>query len=176
MLGHAAIAESAIADVGGALIIATAEMNALATSSNVGVGTLVGVSSLSGNFTQTSTGMFVSGSVNAEISSNFIQTTENIRLVNFTDVTMSSNFTETVAGISILSGVSTQDLNFTKTSSGDILFLEINEVSEPLSGRRRPAGAATPGSGYTEITPTGVETYTEITPSGTETYTEIVRE
>ena len=173
MLGHAAIAESAIADVGGALIIATAEMNALATSSNVGVGTLVGVSSISGNFTKTTAGILITGSVNAEISSNFTQTTEDIKLVNFTDVTMSSNFTETVAGISILSGVSSQDLNFTKTSSGDILFVEINSVSLPVG--KRPAGAPTPGVGYTEITPTGVETYTEITPSGTETYTEIVR-
>jgi molybdopterin-binding protein len=152
MLGHAAIAESAIADVGGGLILATAEMNALATSSNVGVGTLVGVSSISGNFTKTTAGILVTGSVNAEIS---------------------SNFTQTVSGISILSGVSSQDLNFTSTSSGDILFVEINSVSLPVG--QRPAGAPTPGAGYTEITPTGVETYTEITPSGTETYTEIAR-
>ena len=166
MLGHAAIAESAISDVGGALILATTEMNALATSSNVGVGTLVGVSSISGNFTKTTAGILITGSVNAEISSNFTQTTEDIKLVNFTDVTMSSNFTETVAGISILSGVSSQDLNFTKTTSGDILFVEMNKGKTPAA-----AGAPT----YTEISPTGVETYTEITPSGTETYTEIVR-
>ena len=166
MLGHAAIAESAISDVGGALILATAEMNALATSSNVGVGTLVGVSSISGNFTKTTAGILITGSVNAEISSNFTQTTEDIKLVNFTDVTMSSNFTETVAGISILSGVSSQDLNFTKTTSGDILFVEMNKGKTPAA-----AGAPT----YTQVSPTGVETYTEITPSGTETYTEIVR-
>ena len=174
MLGHAAIAESAISDEGGALIIATAEMNALATSSNIGVGTLVGVSSMSSNFTKTTAGIFITGSVNAEVSSNFTQTTEDIKIVNFTDVTMSSSFTETVAGISILSGVSSQDLNFTKTSSGDILYVEINSVSLPVG--KRPAGAPTPGIGYTEITPTGVETYTEITPSGTETYTEIARQ
>ena len=152
MLGHAAIAESAIADVGGVLLLATAEMNALASSSSIGSGTLVGVSSLNGNFTQTTAG---------------------IKLVNFTDITMSSAFTQTADGIAILAGVSSQDLNFTKTSSGDILYVEINSVSLPVG--KRPAGAPTPGIGYTEITPTGVETYTEITPSGTETYTEIVR-
>jgi len=173
MLGHAAIAESAISDVGGTLILATVDMNALATSSNIGAGTLVGVSSISGNFTNTTAGIFITGSVNAEVSSSFTQTTENIKVVNFTDVTLSSSFTETVAGISILSGVSSQDLNFTSTSSGDILFVEINSISLPV--RQRPAGAPTPGAGYTEITPTGVETYTEITPSGTETYTEIAR-
>tara|TARA_Y100000114_G_scaffold74444_1_gene68269 strand:- start:113 stop:634 length:522 start_codon:yes stop_codon:yes gene_type:complete len=173
MLGHAAIAESAIADVGGVLLLATAEMNALASSSSIGSGTLVGASSLNGNFTQTTAGIFITGSVNAEVSSSFTQTTEDIKIVNFTDITMSSAFTQTADGIAILAGVSSQDLNFTKTSSGDILYVEINSVSLPVG--KRPAGAPTPGIGYTEITPTGVETYTEITPSGTETYTEIVR-
>ena len=161
MLGHAAIAESAIADVGGVLLLATAEMNALASSSSIGSGTLVGISSLNGNFTQTTAGMFITGSVNAEVSSSFTQTTEDIKIVNFTDVTMSSVFTQTADGIAILAGVSSQDLNFTKTSSGDILFVDV--VTDATTET------------YTEITPSGTETYTEITPSGTETYTEIVR-
>ena len=161
MLGHAAIAEAAISDVGGVLLLATAEMNALASSSSIGSGTLVGVSSLSGNFTQTTAGIFITGSVNAEVSSSFTQTTEDIKIVNFTDVTMSSAFTQTADGIAILAGISSQDLNFTKTSSGDILFIEIN------AGETKET--------FTEITPSGTETWTEITPSGTETYTEIVR-
>ena len=161
MLGHAAIAEAAIADVGGVLLLATAEMNALASSSSIGSGTLVGVSSLSGNFTQTTAGIFITGSVNAEVRSSFTQTTEDIKIVNFTDVTMSSAFTQTADGIAILAGISSQDLNFTKTSSGDILFVDV--VTDATTET------------YTEITPSGTETYTEITPSGTETYTEIVR-
>ena len=161
MLGHAAIAEAAIADVGGVLLLATAEMNALATSSSIGSGTLVGVSSLSGNFTQTTAGIFITGSVNAEVSSSFTQTTEDIKIVNFTDVTMSSAFTQTTDGIAILAGISSQDLNFTKTSSGDIMFVDV--VTDATTET------------YTEITPSGTETWTEITPSGTETYTEIVR-
>ena len=161
MLGHAAIAEAAIADVGGVLLLATAEMNALASSSSIGSGTLVGVSSLSGNFTQTTAGIFITGSVNAEVSSSFTQTTEDIKIVNFTDVTMSSAFTQTTDGIAILAGISSQDLNFTKTSSGDIMFVDV--VTDATTET------------YTEITPSGTETWTEITPSGTETYTEIVR-
>jgi hypothetical protein len=161
MLGHAAIAEAAIADVGGVLLLATAEMNALASSSSIGSGTLVGVSSLSGNFTQTTAGIFITGSVNAEVSSSFTQTTEDIKIVNFTDITMSSVFTQTADGIAILAGISSQDLNFTKTSSGDIMF--VNVVTDATTET------------YTEITPSGTETWTEITPSGTETYTEIVR-
>jgi hypothetical protein len=161
MLGHAAIAEAAIADVGGVLLLATAEMNALASSSSIGSGTLVGVSSLSGNFTQTTAGIFITGSVNAEVSSSFTQTTEDIKIVNFTDITMSSAFTQTTDGIAILTGISSQDLNFTKTSSGDIMFVDV--VTDATTET------------YTEITPSGTETWTEITPSGTETYTEIVR-
>ena len=161
MLGHAAIAEAALADVGGVLQVATAEMNALASSSSIGSGTLVGVSSLSGNFTQTTSGIFITGSVNADVSSSFTQTTEDIKIVNFTDVTMSSAFTQTADGIVILAGISSQDLNFTKTSSGDILFVDV--VTDATTET------------YTEITPSGTETWTEITPSGTETYTEIVR-
>ena len=79
---------------------------------------------------------------------------------------MSSAFTQTTDGSATLTGISSQDLNFTKTASGDILFVEMNKGKTPAA-----AGAPT----YTEISPTGVETYTEITPSGTETYTEIVR-
>jgi len=161
MLGHAAIAETALADVGGVLQVATAEMNALATSSSIGSGTLVGVLSIDGNFTQTTAGIFITGSVNAEVISSFTQTTEDIKIVNFTDITMSSVFTQTANGIAVLGGISSQDLNFTKTSSGDILFVDV--VTDATTET------------YTEITPSGTETYTEITPSGTETYTEIVR-
>ena len=161
MLGHAAIAEAAIADVGGVLQLATAEMNALASSSSIGSGTLVGVSSLSGNFTQTTAGIFITGSVNAEVSSSFTQTTEDIKIVNFTDITMSSAFTQTTDGLAILIPIVSTDLNFTKTTSGDILFVDV--VTDATTET------------YTEITPSGTETYTEITPSGTETYTEIVR-
>ena len=157
MFGNSSFAEAAFANVGGVLQVATAEMNALGTSSSIGSGTLVGVSSLSGNFTQTAEVSTISSGV-IDFNSLFTQTTENIKIVNFTDVTMSSIFTKTTTGIAILSGVSSQDLNFTKTTSGDILFVEIvPEANET----------------FTEITPSGTETWTEITPSGTETYTEI---
>ena len=158
MLGNSSFAEAAFANVGGIVQVATAEMNALGTSSSIGSGILVGISSLNGNFTKTTAGILITGSVNAEVSSNFTQTTEDIKVVNFTDVTMSSIFTKTTSGITILSGVSSQDLNFTKTTSGDILYVAIvPEANES----------------YTTITPSGAETWIEITPSGTETYTEI---
>ena len=165
MFGATAFCENAIAEQG-VLQVGVAEMSGLASSSNVGVGILAGVADLSFNNTQTSVGIFISGSVNAEVSSNFTQTTENIRLVNEAEADVSSNFTQTSTGAGTFVGTSSQDLNFTKTSSGDIMFIEINTET-----RRRPGASGAPI--YTEITPTDIESYTEITPSGAETYTEI---
>ena len=159
MLGHASISETSFGDVGGVLLVATAEMSGVASKTSVGVGILGGIATMDGNFTATTDGIFITGSVNAELSSNFIQTTENIKLVNFTDVTMSSAFTQTADGTNILIPIVSTDLNFTKTSSGDILYENIN------------AGATE--ENFTTITPSGTESWTTITPSGTESWTEI---
>jgi hypothetical protein len=158
MLGHAAIAETALADVGGVLQVAVAEMSGISSASSVGVGTLVGVASMSSAFSQdTEVSTKVSGVI--DLSSVFLITAEDVKIVNFTDATLSTEFTQTSDGIIIASGVVTKDLNFTKTASGDILFVEINAGATPET--------------YTTITPSGTETWTEITPTGTETYTEI---
>ena len=159
MFGHAAIAEASFGDVGGVLQVATAEMSGIASKTSVGVGILAGIATMDSNFTATTDGIFITGSVNAELSSNFTQTTENIKIVNFTDVTMSSAFTQTTDETIILIPIVSTDLNFTKTSSGDILFVDVTTDATTET--------------YTEITPSGTETYTQITPSGTETWTEI---
>ena len=159
MFGHASISETSFGDVGGVLLVATAEMSGVASKTSVGVGILGGIASMDTNFTATTDGIFITGSVNAELSSNFTQTTENIKLVNFTDVTMSSAFTQTTDETIILIPIVSTDLNFTKTTSGDILFVNIN------------AGATE--ENFTTITPSGTESWTTITPSGTESWTEI---
>jgi hypothetical protein len=168
MFGHASISEASFGDVGGVVQVATAEMSGTASKTSIGVGILAGIATMDGNFTATTAGIFITGSVNAELSSNFTQTTENIRLVNLTDVTISSVFTQTTDGINILIPIVSTDLNFTKTTSGDILYENIGETTG-----KRPAGASSPGSGYTEISPLGVESYSNITPSGSETWSEI---
>jgi len=154
-----AIAEASFGDVGGVLKLATAEMSGIASKTSVGVGILGGISSMDTNFTATTDGIFITGSVSLDLSSNFTQTTENIKIVNFTDVTMSSAFTQTTDSITVLIPVVSTDLNFTQTSSGDLLFIAVttNATTET----------------FTTITPSGTETYTEITPSGTETWTQI---
>ena len=160
MFGATAFCENAIAEQG-VLQVGVAEMSGLASSSNVGVGILAGVAELSFNNTQTTAGIFITGSVNAEVSSNLTQTTENIRIVKEATSELSADLTQTSTGAGTFVGTSSQDLNFTKTSSGDIMF--VNVVTDATTET------------YTEITPSGTETYTEVTPSGTETYTEIVR-
>ena len=160
MLGHAAIAETALADVGGVLQLGVAEMSGISSASSVGVGELVGVASMSSAFSQqTEVSTKVSGVI--DLSSVFLITAENIKVVNFTDATLSTAFTQTADAIKITSGVVTKDLNFTKTTSGDILYVAVTTDATTET--------------YTEITPSGTETWTEITPSGTETWTEIIQ-
>ena len=75
MFGNSSFAEAAFANVGGVLLIASAEMSGIASTTNVGSGILAGVSTISGDFTQTTDGIFITGSVNAELSADFTQTT-----------------------------------------------------------------------------------------------------
>ena len=57
------------------------------------------------------------------------------------------------------SGVSTKDFNMTQTSTGGLLYENIN------------AGATE--EEYTTISPSGTESWTTVNPSGSETWTEI---
>jgi len=158
MLGHSAIAEASIADAGGSIQIGTAEMSAIGSALSVGVGTLVGVSSMSSIFTQT-TEVNTKASGVIDISSIFTVTAENIKSVNLATASLDTNFIQTAQGNFTTTGTSSQQISFTKTTSGDILFEEVvtNATTET----------------YTTITPSGTETWTTITPSGTETWTEI---
>ena len=159
MFGFFAFAESPFADhIGGIVQAGVAEMSGTSSKTSVGVGILVGESSISSAFTQTAaTNIEASG--NIDLSSIFTITTENIKLVNLGSLSFDSNFTKSATASITASGVSAQSLNFTKTTSGDILYTPVvtNAITEA----------------YTEITPSGAETWTEITPSGAETWTEI---
>jgi len=158
MLGHSAIAEAAIADVGGVLQVATVEMSAIGSAASVGVGTLVGTSSISSIFTQT-TEVNTKLSGNIDVSSNFIVTPENIATVNLATASLDTNFTKTIQGAITLTSSLTQQMSFTKTTSAAILFEEVvtNATTET----------------FTTITPSGTESWTTVTPSGAETWTEI---
>ena len=158
MLGHSAIAETSIADVGGLVLDGVAELSGVASKTSVGVGILAGIADISGDFTQTSLGTFITSGASTSQSFDFTQTTAANRL-DVTAIDLTSEFTQTADGIMIRTGVASKDFNFTKTTVGDIKFVVVNASATPET--------------YTTITPSGTETYTEITPSGTETWTEI---
>ena len=160
MLGHSAIAETSIADVGGLVLDGVAEMSGISSKSSVAVGILVGISSMDANLTQTFVGVLIASGASASKSFDFTQTTAANRL-DISEIDLSTIFTQTAQGTAIRITSASADLNFTKTTSGDIMYVDV--VTD----------AAT--ETYTEITPSGTETWTEITPSGTETYTEIAR-
>ena len=73
MFGATAFCENAIAEQG-VLQVGVAEMSAIASSSNAGVGILAGVAELSFNNTQTTAGIFITGSVNRLYSSSAPET------------------------------------------------------------------------------------------------------
>jgi hypothetical protein len=167
MLGATTFSENAIADQG-ILFFGVSEQSGISSSANVGVGIMSGVATMDGNFTATTAGMYISGSTNAEMSFSGLQSESTAFLVNLGVSSMESAFTETSNGIMIGSGVATTDFNMTQTSNGGLLYENIGD-----STGQRPAGAPAPGAGYTEISPSGVESYLSITPSGSETWSEI---
>ena len=158
MLGHSAIAETSIADVGGLVLAGGAEMSAISTKTSVGVGILGGIATMDGNFTQTSTATFISSGASTSQSFNFTQSAAANRL-DVSEIDLTTEFTQTSNGIMIRSGVASKDLNTTQSSIGDIKFVEVD--------------ASATAETYSTITPSGTESYTEITPSGTESWTEI---
>ena len=157
MLGASALSEYALSDQS-ILLAGVSEMSGIASSANAGVGIMSGVASLDGNFTQTSTAIYISAGANSDLDFNFTETSA-ANVVKEDSADIESAFTKTTNGIMIGSGVSTTDLNFSQDSLGELLFEEINAGATPET--------------YTTITPSGTETWTEITPTGTETYTEI---
>lgn len=141
MLGASTFGEFSIADQG-IVAAGTSDISFIFESSNPVANFLLdGSSSLSANLTQTAAGIYITGSSNADISSNFVLTTTNIKLVNEATQSSAFTFSLTSAAIEVALGASTQELSFTKTTFGDILYVDV-------------------------VTDTAIEIYTEINPRG----------
>ena len=136
MLAFSAFAESPFSSLGGTVRFGSTTQEAIFSKVSAGVAEFVGEADLSANF--------VVSSLAFVLQSN--------------GATFEFAFTQSADGVKLKPGVSSQDINFTQTANGDILYEEI---------------VPTDNETYTTITPSGTETWTEITPSGTETYTEI---
>ena len=124
MLGASALCEYSVADQG-ILLAGVSEQTALGINTYVGVGIMSGVSTIDGNFTATTAGMYITGSTNAELSFNHTQTSVGLRArLGVSEI--DSAFTKTSNGIMIRSGVASKDLNMTQSSEGNIKFVEVN--------------------------------------------------
>ncbi len=145
MLGASAFCERAISDQN-ILLAGVSEQSAIAIAISVGVGTMSGISTLIPAFTQTSTGLYITGSTNAELDFNYTKTSIGVRL-RLGDATLEPEFTQDTNPNIIASGVATKIGVFTQEAEGDLLFVNIN--------------------------PAANETYTTINPSGSESWVEI---
>jgi hypothetical protein len=157
MLGASALSEYSIADQG-IVLAGVSEMSGIASAANAGVGIMSGVASLDGNFTQTSTAIYISAGANSDVDFNFTETSA-ANVVKEDSADIQSAFTKTTNGIMIGSGIATKDLNFTQGTFGELLFEDINAGASPEN--------------YVTITPSGTESWTQATPSGSDTWTEI---
>jgi hypothetical protein len=157
MLGFSALSENPISSVNKVLEL-SASMTGLAVSSSAAAGTLVGVASLSSSSIQTTAGVRILVH-SASLESSSVASSAAVFIKGSTLQTdLISSTVQTTTGVRILVDTSTQDMNFTQTTTGELLFTEID-----------PSVTVT----YTEITPSVTATYTEITHTG-DTWTEII--
>ena len=157
MLGFSALSENPISSVNKVLEL-SASMTGLAVSSSAGVSTLVGASTMSASAIQTTAGVRTLVDSASIISISEASSSAVFIKGSTLETDLVSSFVQTTNGIGILVGTSTQDINTTQTTTGELLFTEID-----------PSVTVT----YTEITPSVTATYTEITHTG-DTWTEII--
>ena len=176
MLGSVPLSVKALGD-DTILLAGVAEMDGLGVQTSVGVGTLVGEASLSANLTQTTAGIYISGSAAAEMSANFTETSVATRVKGTTqELDFSTNLTQTTAGVGTFVGASSQNINFTQTSVGDLLFTDISpSVTVTWSNITHTGDSWTDvthtGDSWTDVTHTG-DSWTDVTHTG-DTWTDI---
>ena len=157
MLGFSALSENPISSVNKVLEL-SASMTGLAVSSSAAAGTLVGASTMSSSTTQTSTGVRILVH-SASIESSSVTSSSAVFVKGSTLQTdLVSSTVQTATGVRERFGTAVASLNTTQTTTGELLFTEID-----------PSVTVT----YTEITPSVTATYTEITHTG-DTWTEII--
>ena len=157
MLGFSALSENPISSVNKVLEL-SASMTGLAVQATAAAGTLIGASTMSATSTQTSTGVRILVH-SASIESTSVTSSSAVFIKGSTlETDLVASSVQTTAGVRTLVGTSTKDLNFTQTTTGELLFTEIDSSVTVT---------------YTEITPSVTATYTEITHTG-DTWTEII--
>ena len=155
MLGFSSLSENPISSINKVLEL-SASMTGLGVQATAAAGTLVGSSTMSSSAIQTSTGVRILVH-SASLESTSVTSSAAVFIKGSTLETNIEFLTEQLSvGNSILIGTSTQDINSTQTTTGELLFTEIV-----------PSVTVT----YTEITHTG-DNWTEITHTG-DTWTDV---
>ena len=132
MLGSVPLSTKALGD-DTILLAGVAEMTALGVQTSVGSGTLVGEASLSANFTQTTAGIYISGSAAVEMSANFTETSAAVRVLGYNGLSLSANFTQTSTATGTFVGASSQSVNFTQTSTGSMWEVVGSQAANDLA-------------------------------------------
>ena len=155
MLGFSSLSENPISSINKVLEL-SASMTGLGVQATAAAGTLVGASTMSSSATQTSTGISILVH-SASLESTSVASSSAVFIKGSTlETDLVSSTVQTASGVRILVDASTQDINFTQTTTGELLFTEIV-----------PSVNVT----YTEITHTG-DNWTEITHTGN-TWTDV---
>ena len=155
MLGFSSLSENPISSINKVLEL-SASMTGLGVQATAAAGTLVGASTMSSSAIQPTVGVRTLVH-SASLESTSVASSSAVFVKGSTLQTdLVSSTVQTATGVRILVGTSTQDINSTQTTTGELLFTEIV-----------PSVNVT----YTEITHTG-DNWTEITHTG-DTWTDV---
>ena len=162
MLGHVALSETPISSIS-KILEGNAEMSGLASTASAGIGILAGVAEMSGVFEQSAEGSAV-----PDIPVTSMVFTLDVgdiagRFVKGTDLTTSltSSIDQSTAGIGVFVGVSTQDLNFTKTTVGELQFEDLSTQDSVESFSDLSTSSST--ESFTDLdTQTSTESWTDL--------------
>ena len=162
MLGHVALSETPISSIS-KILEANAEMSGLASTASAGIGILAGIAEMSGVFEQSAEGPAV-----PDIPVTSMVFTLDVgditgRFVKGTDLTTSltSSIDQSTAGIGVFVGVSTQDLNFTKTTVGELQFEDLSTQDSVESFSDLSTSSST--ESFTDLdTQTSTESWTDL--------------
>lgn len=162
MLGHVSLSETPISSIS-KILEGNAEMSGLASTASAGIGILAGVADMSGVFEQS-----VEGTAVPDIPVTSMVFTLDLgditgRFVKGTDLTTSltSSIDQSTAGIGVFTGVSTQDLNFTKTTVGELQFEDLSTQDSVESFSDLSTSSST--ESFTDLdTQTSTESWTDL--------------
>ena len=162
MLGHVSLSETPISSIS-KILEGNAEMSGLASTASAGIGILAGVADMSGVFEQS-----VEGTAVPDIPVTSMVFTLDVgditgRFVKGTDLTTSltSSIDQSTAGIGVFTGVSTQDLNFTKTTVGELQFEDLSTQDSVESFSDLSTSSST--ESFTDLdTQTSTESWTDL--------------